>query len=116
LCREGSGSKVNLAAGFPGTREFEIGTYQRRPAQRLKNSASLRRIARDRPADGGSNPGRIWAIFCEAPRDGADQVTICIESEHLESGDPPLRQTGAIISQRSLLCCVAHSSLLKYAL
>jgi hypothetical protein len=41
LCRGGSGSKVNLAAGFPGTLEFEIGAYKRRPTQCLKYSASF---------------------------------------------------------------------------
>jgi hypothetical protein len=50
-------SKVNLAAGFLGTLEFEIGAYERRPTQRFKNSAALRRFAGDRPADGGANPG-----------------------------------------------------------
>jgi hypothetical protein len=77
---------------------------------RLSSADRPRSSGRWPMADGGSDPGRIWAIFREAPRDGADQVTICVESEHLESGDPPLRQTGAIISQRSLLCGVAHSS------
>jgi hypothetical protein len=47
-CREGSGSKVNLAVSLRGTLEFEIYAYKRRPTQRVKYSDFFGRFARDR--------------------------------------------------------------------
>jgi hypothetical protein len=88
----------------------EIGAHERRPAERLENSAFPGRLAGDALADGSAKVCDFRSILCQPFREGANEIAIGAKSEDFEAGQAALGEAIAELLDRAFLRRGAHSS------
>lgn len=97
-------SRSGTTRDFVRVRKIEFSPDHRRAAQRGKNTAGLRRLSRDNSLHRRPCLFRFRSLFGQAASTGADQFAVGFERHHLETLETTLRQTRAVVLDRSYLC------------